>query len=1245
MVHPVQVGKRTRMSFARVEDVSEIPNLIEVQLDSYKWFLREGLYEVFDDINPIGNFTGNLVLEFVDFKLDMDNIKYSVEECKERDATYAAPLKVFVRLQNTETLEIKEQEVFMGELPLMTEQGTFVINGAERVIVSQLVRSPGVYYNFNRDKSGKKLFASTVIPNRGAWLEYETDSNDIIYVRIDKTRKLPITILARALGYGTDQELVDYFGEDERFKATIEKDNTKTKEEALLEIYRRLRPGEPPTVDSAIQLIDTLFFDAKRYDLSRVGRYKFNKKLALNLRIANQIAASDVVNPSTGEIIVEKGNKISRETAEEIQNAGINMVDVLVEDKVVRVIGNYFVDLAKQVPFDVSDLNIKEAVHYPVLKEILDNFSDEETIKQEIKKNITRLIPKHIVKDDIFATISYELGLPYDIGHVDDIDHLANRRLRSVGELLQNQYRIGLSRMERVVKERMTIQDQEVITPQMLINIRPVAAAIKEFFGSSQLSQFMDQTNPLSELTHKRRLSALGPGGLSRERAGFEVRDVHHSHYGRMCPIETPEGPNIGLINSLATYARVNEYGFIETPYRIVDKKNKRATMEIRYFTADEEDQYLVAQAKEPLDENGYFVDKKVTVRKQEETLVVPAEEVDLMDVSPRQIVSVATAMIPFLENDDASRALMGSNMQRQAVPLLKPQAPIVGTGIEYKAAVDSGVLPKAKNKGVVEYVSGSEIRVRRDEDGGLDVYKLLKFKRSNSGTCINQRPIVDKGEIVFKNQVLADGPSTDLGEIALGKNIRMGFITWEGYNYEDAMLISEELVREDVFTSMHIEEYECEARDTKLGAEEITRDIPNVSEDTLKDIDERGIIRIGAEVRAGDILVGKVTPKGETELTAEERLLRAIFGEKAREVRDTSLRVPHGEAGIIVDIKVFTRENGDDLSPGVNELVRCYIAQKRKISVGDKMAGRHGNKGVISRVLPEEDMPFLPDGRPLQICLNPLGVPSRMNIGQVLEVHLGWAASALGWHIATPVFDGATEEDIEECLEKAGYNVNGKTILYDGRTGEPFDNEVTVGIMYILKLHHLVDDKIHARSTGPYSLVTQQPLGGKAQFGGQRFGEMEVWALEAYGAAYTLQEILTVKSDDVIGRVKTYEAIIKGENISKPGIPESFKVLLKELQSLALEVTVLDEDGNEVQMAETIDYGDEDLTPLIEGNSFLKSEEGESFTNAGYSAVSGEQGDEVLLGFDESDSEEMDEEMDMPDDFDPSSILDDDFE
>ena len=1184
MVHPVQSGKRTRMSFGKVKAAADMPNLIEVQLDSYEWFLKEGLHEVFDDINPIGNFTGNLVLEFVDYKLDMDNIKYSVEECKERDATYAAPLKVSVRLTNTETGEIKEQEVFMGDFPLMTEQGTFIINGAERVIVSQLVRSPGVYYSQSRDKHGKKLFSSTVIPNRGAWLEYETDSNDIIYVRIDKTRKLPISILARAMGMGSDQELLEYFGEEERFQASIEKDNTKTKEEALLEIYKRLRPGEPPTVDSAVSLIDSLFFDAKRYDLSRVGRYKFNKKLAINLRIANQVAATDIVIPSTGEIMVEQGQKITREMSQDIQNVGINVVDVLVEDKIIRVIGNNFVDITKHISFDISDLNIKELVHYPTLKEILDNFSDEESIKEEIKKNINRLIPKHIIRDDIFSTISYELGLAYGIGYVDDIDHLGNRRLRSVGELLQNQFRIGLSRMERVVKERMTIQDQEAITPQMLINIRPVAAAIKEFFGSSQLSQFMDQTNPLSELTHKRRLSALGPGGLSRERAGFEVRDVHHSHYGRMCPIETPEGPNIGLINSLATYARVNEYGFIETPYRIVDKANKRATDEIRYFTADEEDQYLVAQANEPMDENGYFTHDKVTVRYLEEVMVVPASEVDLMDVSPRQIVSVATAMIPFLENDDATRALMGSNMQRQAVPLLKPQAPIVGTGIEYRAAADSGVLPKAKNAGIVTYVSASEIRVKRDVDGGTDTYKLLKFKRSNQGTCINQRPLVNLGEMVFKNQVLADGPSTDLGEIALGKNIRMGFITWEGYNYEDAMLISEELVREDVFTSIHIEEYECEARDTKLGPEEITRDIPNVSEDTLKDIDERGIIRIGAEVRSGDILVGKVTPKGETELTAEERLLRAIFGEKAREVRDTSLRVPHGEAGIIVDIKVFTRENGDELNPGVNELVRCYIAQKRKISVGDKMAGRHGNKGVISRVLPEEDMPFLPDGRPLQICLNPLGVPSRMNIGQVLEVHLGWAASQLGWHIATPVFDGATESDIEECLVKAGYNAHGKTVLYDGRTGEAFDNEVTVGIMYILKLAHLVDDKIHARSTGPYSLVTQQPLGGKAQFGGQRFGEMEVWALEAYGAAHTLQEILTVKSDDVVGRVKTYEAIVKGENIPEPGVPESFKVLIKELQALCLDVKVLNDENEEVRLKESSEEDSADLEVNIEG-------------------------------------------------------------
>ncbi|MDF2607100.1 MAG: DNA-directed polymerase, beta subunit [Bacillales bacterium] len=1185
MVHPVQVGKRTRMSFSKQHEIGKMPNLIEIQLDSYEWFLKEGLQEIFDDINPIQDYTGNLVLEFVGYKLDMENIKYSVEECKERDTTYAAPLKVKVRLLNKETGEVKEQEVFMGDFPLMTEQGTFVINGAERVIVSQLVRSPGVYYDFSVDKTGKKLFSSTVIPNRGAWLEYETDSNSVIYVRIDKTRKLPVTILARAMGYGSDADVIEYFGEEERLKATIEKDNTKTKEEALLEIYKRLRPGEPPTVDSAVSLIDSLFFDPKRYDLSRVGRYKFNKKLAISLRIANKVAAEDIINDETGEIVLQKGERIDREKAIEIQNSGINKVDVIIDDKIIRIIGNHFVDINHFIKFDISNLNIKELVHYPVLNEILQNYTDEDSIKEQLKKNIHRLVPKHIVKDDIYATVSYELGLAYGVGNVDDIDHLGNRRLRSVGELLQNQFRIGLSRMERVVKERMTIQDQEVITPQALINIRPVAAAIKEFFGSSQLSQFMDQTNPLSELTHKRRLSALGPGGLSRERAGFEVRDVHHSHYGRMCPIETPEGPNIGLINSLATYAKVNDYGFMESPYRIVDKSNGRVLNEIRYFTADEEDQFLIAQANEPLKENGDFVDSKITVRTRDDVLVVSNTEVDLMDVSSRQIVSVATAMIPFLENDDASRALMGSNMQRQAVPLLKPQAPVVGTGIEFKAAVDSGVLPKSKHAGIVDYVSANEVRVKRDDNGSIDSYRLLKFKRSNQGTCINQRPIVSKGEKVEVGTVLSDGPSTDLGEIALGKNIRMGFITWEGYNYEDAMLISEELVREDVFTSIHIEEYESEARDTKLGPEEITRDIPNVGDDALKDIDERGIIRIGAEVRSGDILVGKVTPKGETELTAEERLLRAIFGEKAREVRDTSLRVPHGESGIIVDIKVFTRENGDELPPGVNELVRCYIAQKRKISVGDKMAGRHGNKGVISRVLPEEDMPFLPDGRPLQICLNPLGVPSRMNIGQVLEVHLGWAAANLGWHIATPVFDGATEAEIVECLKKAGYDDDGKTLLYDGRTGEAFDSRVTVGYMYILKLAHLVDDKIHARSTGPYSLVTQQPLGGKAQFGGQRFGEMEVWALEAYGAAHTLQEILTFKSDDVVGRVKTYESIVKGENIPEPGVPESFKVLIKELQALCLDVKVLSGDNEEVKLKESMEEGLEDLAVNIEGN------------------------------------------------------------
>ncbi|MCY6957352.1 DNA-directed RNA polymerase subunit beta [Clostridium brassicae] len=1185
MVHPIQIGKRTRMSFSKVNEMCPMPNLIEVQLNSYDWFWEEGLKEVFDDINPIQDYTGNLVLEFIDYTLDKDAIKYCVEECKERDATYAAPLKVKVRLFNKETGEVKEQEVFMGDFPLMTQQGTFLINGAERVIVSQLVRSPGAYYGYTVDKTGKKLFSSTVIPNRGAWLEYETDSNDIIYVRIDKTRKLPITILTRALGLGSDIEIVDFFGEEERLKATIEKDNTKTREEALLEIYKRLRPGEPPTVDSAVSLINSLFFDAKRYDLSRVGRYKFNKKLAISLRITNQIAAEDVVNPATGEILTQKGEVIDREKAYEIEQCGVNSVRIQVEDKIIKVIGNHFVDIHNFIDFDISDLRIKENVHYPTLKNILDNFTNENDIKEEIRKRIHELIPKHIVTDDINATISYELGLPYGIGNIDDIDHLGNRRLRSVGELLQNQFRIGLSRMERVVKERMTIQDQEVITPQALINIRPVAAAIKEFFGSSQLSQFMDQTNPLSELTHKRRLSALGPGGLSRERAGFEVRDVHHSHYGRMCPIETPEGPNIGLINSLACYARVNEYGFIETPYRVVDKKTCKVTDEMKYLTADEEDLYLIAQVKEPLDSEGHFVDDKITVRDEEDVMVIPKEQVDLMDVSARQIVSVATAMIPFLENDDASRALMGSNMQRQAVPLVKPAAPVVGTGIEYKAAVDSGVLPKAENDGTIIYVSADEIKIKRDSDGGIDKHRLLKYKRSNQGTCINQRPIVDKGDKVKRGDVLADGPSTDLGEIALGQNIRIGFITWEGYNYEDAMLVSEQLVRDDIFTSIHIEEYEAEARDTKLGPEEITRDIPNVGEDALKNIDERGIIRIGAEVRAGDILVGKVTPKGETELTAEERLLRAIFGEKAREVRDTSLRVPHGEAGIIVDVKVFTRENGDELPPGVNELVRCYIAQKRKISVGDKMAGRHGNKGVISRILPEEDMPFLPDGRPLQICLNPLGVPSRMNIGQVLEVHLGMAASEMGWHIATPVFDGAEEDEIVELLEEAGYSADGKTTLYDGRTGEPFDNRVTVGYMYILKLHHLVDDKIHARSTGPYSLVTQQPLGGKAQFGGQRFGEMEVWALEAYGAAHTLQEVLTVKSDDVVGRVKTYEAIVKGENIPESGVPESFKVLIKELQALCLNVKVLSDANEEITIKESVDEEMEELGVNIEGN------------------------------------------------------------
>jgi DNA-directed RNA polymerase subunit beta len=1088
-------------------------------------------------------------------------------------------MKVKVRLTNRDTGEIKESEVFMGDFPLMTDKGTFIINGAERVIVSQLVRSPGVYYEQQFDKLGKKLFFATVIPNRGAWLEYEEDSNDIFSVRIDRTRKVPITVFLRALGYGTDAQILELFGEDERIKATLDKDTTKSEEEGLLEVYKRLRPGEPPTVESAKSLLYSLFFDPKRYDLAHVGRYKFNKKLALSSRLTNQKAATKIVNPLTGEIIVEEGQRISRETAKKIQDCGINEVEVLVEGRPVKIIGNNTVDINEYpLSFDVSDLKIKEKVHLTVLKEILDNFSSEDEIKNEIRRRLDELIPKHITKDDIIASVNYNLNLSYGIGFVDDIDHLGNRRLRSVGELLQNQFRIGLSRMERVVRERMTIQDVSEITAQNLINIRPVVAAIKEFFGSSQLSQFMDQTNPLAELTHKRRLSALGPGGLSRERAGMEVRDVHHTHYSRMCPIETPEGPNIGLIGSLATYARINEYGFIEAPYRKVDKSTGKVLNEIVYMTADVEDEYVIAQADEPLDEENRFINERVTVRSKDDILSVPREEVDFMDVSPKQVVSVATAMIPFLENDDANRALMGSNMQRQAVPLLVPQAPIVGTGIEYKAARDSGVVNIARNSGIVERVTADKIVIKTD-DGRRDEYELLKFKRSNQGTCINCRPIVNEGDRVEKGQVISDGPSTELGEIALGRNVLVGFMPWEGYNYEDAILISEELVKEDALTSIHIEEYESEARDTKLGPEEITRDIPNVGEEALKDLDERGIIRIGAEVTAGDILVGKVTPKGETELTAEERLLRAIFGEKAREVRDTSLRVPHGEGGIVVDVKVYTRENGDELPPGVNEMVRVFIAQKRKISVGDKMAGRHGNKGVVSRILPVEDMPFLPDGTPLQICLNPLGVPSRMNIGQVLEVHLGLAAKALGWYMATPVFDGAHEEDIQELLEKAGFSPDGKIQLYDGRTGEPFDHPVTVGYMYMLKLHHLVDDKMHARSTGPYSLVTQQPLGGKAQFGGQRFGEMEVWALEAYGAAHTLQEILTVKSDDITGRVKTYESIVKGENIPEPGVPESFKVLVKELQSLCLDVKVLTEDNQEVALKEFEDDDDDDIS------------------------------------------------------------------
>ena len=1230
-MRPVPAGKSVRMSFSRQKEVLEMPNLIEIQKDSYQWFLDEGLKEVFDDISPIADFAGHLSLEFVDFTLCKDDIKYTIEECKERDATYAAPLKVKVRLCNKDKDEINEHEIFMGDLPLMTDTGSFVINGAERVIVSQLVRSPGIYYGIDHDKIGKELYSCTVIPNRGAWLEYETDSNDVFYVRVDRTRKVPVTVLIRALGYGTNAEIIDLFGEEPKLLASFGKDTSDNYQDGLLELYKKIRPGEPLSVDSAESLLNGMFFDPRRYDLAKVGRYKFNKKLHMKNRIVGQIPSEDIVDTSTGEILAEAGKAITKDQAIAIQNAAIPYVWIQTEERVEKVLSNLMVDLSAYVTFDPAEVGITELVYYPVLKEILEKAGDdEEALKAELHRNIHELVPKCITKEDILASINYNMHLEYGIGVKDDIDHLGNRRIRAVGELLQNQYRIGLSRMERVVRERMTTQDIDGITPQSLINIKPVTAAVKEFFGSSQLSQFMDQNNPLSELTHKRRLSALGPGGLSRERAGFEVRDVHYTHYGRMCPVETPEGPNIGLINSLASYAKVNQYGFVEAQYRVVDKTdpaNPRVTDEVVYMTADEEDNYIVAQANEPLDENGYFIHNNVSGRFREETSSFQKRQIDLMDVSPRMVFSVATSMIPFLQNDDANRALMGSNMQRQAVPLLSTEAPVVGTGIEGKAAVDSGVCVVAKNAGVVERSASNEIVIKRDSDGNRDVYRLIKFSRSNQSNSYNQKPIVYKGDHVEKGEVIADGPSTKDGEIALGKNPLIGFMTWEGYNYEDAVLLSEKLVMNDVYTSVHIEEYECESRDTKLGPEEITRDVPGVGEDALKDLDERGIIRIGAEVRAGDILVGKVTPKGETELTAEERLLRAIFGEKAREVRDTSLKVPHGAYGTIIDAKLFTRENGDELAPGVNETVRIYIAQKRKISVGDKMAGRHGNKGVVSRVLPVEDMPFLPNGRPLDIVLNPLGVPSRMNIGQVLEIHLSLAAKALGFNVSTPVFDGADENDIQDTLELANDYVNmewdafqekykdilrpdameylgehldhralwkgvpisrtGKVQLRDGRTGEYFDGPTTIGHMHYLKLHHLVDDKIHARSTGPYALVTQQPLGGKAQFGGQRFGEMEVWALEAYGAAYTLQEILTVKSDDVVGRVKTYEAIIKGENIPEPGIPESFKVLLKELQSLGLDVRVLRDNGEEVDMSENIDYSDTnyDLRSIIEGD------------------------------------------------------------
>ena len=1217
MVKEIKHEKCSRKTFAKIGDSIEMPNLIKVQKDSYDWFVEEGLGEILKDISPIVDYSGNLILEFLDYYME-EKTKYTVEEAKERDATYSTRLHVKVRLINRETGEIKEQEIYLGDFPLMTDSGTFIINGAERVVVSQLVRSPGCYYDSSYDKTGKKIYTSTVMPLRGAWIEYETDANDVFWARVDRTRKIPVTSLLRAIGVITDEQIVELFGEEAKITATIQKDPIKTQDDALIEIYKKLRPGELPTVDAARNLFNGLFFDPRRYDLAKVGRYKFNKKLSLASRISGKVAFDTIVDPETGEVLVEKDSVISEEVAENIQNAGINVVDVKVEDSKVRIIGNGTVNIHKHLPnVDVSDLHIKEYVNFGVLKSIIDS-TEEAKLHDAIKERMEELVPKHVTTEDIIASISYLLNLDHGLGVIDDIDHLGNRRIRCVGELLQNQFRIGLTRLERVVRERMTIQDLDVITPQTLINTKPITSSIREFFGSSQLSQFMDQTNPLSELTHKRRISALGPGGLSRERAGFEVRDIHYTHYGRLCPIESPEGPNVGLISALSSFATINEYGFVETPYRKVDHKTGKVTDEVVYMPADEEDKYIIAQASEPLDKDGKFVNEKIKVRMREEITMVDRDKVDFVDVSPKQLVSVAAAMIPFVEHDDAKRSLMGANMQRQAVPLLMPEAPIVGTGIEYRAAKDSGITVTAINPGVVEKVTGDEIIVRNNKDA-LDTYKLRKFKRTNGGTCINQRPVVVKGEKVKEGDLLADGPSTKNGEMSLGRNVLIAFTTWEGYNYEDAVLISERLVKEDVYTSIHIEEYDCECRDTKLGPEEITRDIPNVGDDVLKDLDENGIIRIGAEVRPGDILVGKVTPKGETELTAEERLLRAIFGEKAREVRDTSLRVPHGEAGTIVDVKIFTRENSDELGPGVNQVIRCYIAQKRKISVGDKMAGRHGNKGVISRILPEEDMPFMPDGTPVDIVLNPLGVPSRMNLGQVLEVHLGMAAKLLGWKVATPVFDGATDEEIREMFRKAGYSEDGKTTLYDGRTGDPFDHPVTVGVMYMLKLHHLVDDKIHARSTGPYSLVTQQPLGGKAQFGGQRFGEMEVWALEAYGAAYTLQEMLTVKSDDTVGRVKTYEAIVKGENVPEPGVPEGFKVLIKELQALGLDVRLLSPDNQELELKENIDDGiDYNIDDKKIGEGVIDEKE----LNDGYSE------DAVLADEEQEDDEALFEEL-----------------